>query len=109
MRPERAPAAEGCVAMWLAELPAAAATPGEEVPLDSVPGERCSTMNHATISIASASRATRAIWMGRELWVVNPNFGSRAARVEPQIAPWTAPIDRAGRAAPRGPRSPWEA
>ena len=42
-------------------------------------------MNHVTISIASASRATRAIWKGREIWAINSNFGIRAARVEPQI------------------------
>ena len=97
-RPEPAPEAEGCVAAWLAELPAEEealpadeATPGEEVPPEVVPLERCSNMNHVAISIASASRATRAIWKGREIWAINTNFGIRAAGVEPQNRAWTTP------------------
>ena len=90
-RPEPAPDAAACVATWLEELPAEEATLGEEVPLEAVPLERCSSMNHVAISIASASRATSAIWKGREIWAINSNFGIRAARVEPQIGRWTAP------------------
>ena len=90
------------MAAWLAELPAEEATLGEEVPLEAVPLERCSSMNHVAISIASASRATRAIWKGREIWAINSNFGIHAPRVKPQIGAWTGP-----RKTPRAPALDW--